>query len=185
MGLTLADTYYLKAKAATQGYYQDWEAVTESINYAISYDADHCPSLCLLGEVYAQKLGQFDLAFNCFDKVIGIDNTYEEVYPLYGKYLIWANQITRAKKLIGFGLSMASSNKGDLLWLLAYAEESVGRYHKALKQLKRAKKHTFNDRYFSFLEDEERRIRKKIKLEQAKGKAKSNAKTSAKQKRNT
>lgn len=38
MGLTLADSYYLKAKAATGGFCSDWEEVCEALNYALSYD---------------------------------------------------------------------------------------------------------------------------------------------------
>lgn len=88
MGLTLADSYYLKAKAAAGEFCNDWEEVCESLNYALSYDQNHCGSLCLLGEVYAKHLSMPDKAFECFDQVIAIDTNYDKVscrtyFPIY------------------------------------------------------------------------------------------------------
>ena len=44
MGLTIADSYYLKAKGAIFGWFSDWNEACESLNYALSYDENHCPS---------------------------------------------------------------------------------------------------------------------------------------------
>ena len=163
MGLTIADTYYLKAKAAV---YYDWEEVCESLNYALSYNEDHCAALCLLGKVYAKNLKQYDLAFECFDKVIAIDSSYVQVYIQYGKFLIWTGEIERATKLISFAFTVKGISKGELHWLSAYAFETKQEYKLALKELKEAKKHTYNYDYFSFLEDEINRIKKKQKLDE-------------------
>ena len=56
MGLTIADTYFLKARGAACGIFSDWSEVCESLNYALSYDENHIASLCLLGEIYAEHL---------------------------------------------------------------------------------------------------------------------------------
>ncbi len=169
MGLTIADTYYLKAQAAS-GY--DWDEVCESLNYALSYDEDHCASLCLLGSVYAEYLDQYEKAFDCFDKVIAIDSGHTAVYPLYVKYLIWSDEIERARNLIDFAFTIKGISKGSLCWLSAYVAETEQRYHTALKRLKKAKKYAFNDAYFSFIEKEENRIKKKLKLDEPKAKKK-------------
>lgn len=169
MGLTIADTYYLKAKAAS-GY--DWGEVCESLNYALSYNENHCAALCLLGKVYAGNLNQYDEAFNCFDKVIAINSYFMDVYPVYAKYLIWVDEIDRAKKLIAFAFTIKGISKGSLFWLSAYVSETKQAYKAALNHLKKAKKYAFNDDYFSFIEDEQRRIKKKVKLDRLKGKKK-------------
>ena len=169
MGLTIADTYYLKAKAAS-GY--DWDEVCESLNYALSYDENHCAALCLLGKVYASNLNQYAQAFDCFDKVIAINSNYIDVYPVYAKYLIWADEIVKANKLIAFASTIKGISKGSLFWLSAYAAETKQEYRTALKHLKKAKKHAFNDDYFSFIEDEETRVKKKVKLDKSKAKKK-------------
>jgi len=158
MGLTIADTYYLKAKAAS-GY--DWDEVCESLNYALSYNENHCASLCLLGKIYARNLNRYEEAFDCFDKIIAIDSNYTDVYPIYAKYLIWADELERANKLISFAFTIKGISK-------AYTLEIKQDYKIALKSLKKAKRHTYNDDYFSFIENEESRIKKKLKLDKTK-----------------
>nr|WP_299215007.1 hypothetical protein [uncultured Allomuricauda sp.] len=168
MGLTIADTYYLKAKAAMGGFCSDWNEVCESLNYALSYDENHCASLCLLGEVYARNLNQYEEAFDCFDKVIAINSNYLDVYPLYAKYLIWVDEIERANKLIVFAFKLKGVSKGQLFWLSAYTAETKQKYKIALEHLKKGKIYSFNDDYFYFMKDEENRIKKKLKLGKSK-----------------
>jgi len=173
MGLTIADTYYLKAKASSSGgYYNDWNEACEALNYALSYDENHCASWCLLGEIYAKHLGLYEEAFACFDKVIAIDYTYEKVYKSYIKYLIWANKIERAEKLIAYAFTLKETGKAPLFWLSSYIEEIKGNYTTCFKLLKKAKKYTYNEDYFYFIEDEEKRIKKKVKLSRTKKKIK-------------
>jgi len=165
MGLTLADNYYLKAKGATGDFFSDWEEVCEALNYALSYDENHCASLCLLGEIYAKHLSIPEKAFECFDKVIAIDTNYEDVYYIYIKYLIWNNEIKRAKKLVKFSLTIKTIDKAQIQWLSSYISETLGNYKACFKALKRAKKHCYNDYYFDFMIDEEKRIKKKMNLD--------------------
>lgn len=109
MTLNIADQYYLKAKAAMSGYCTDWEEACEAIGYAISYDDEHCASLCLLGEIQAMYLGNYEAAFENFDKCIASNVEYAEVYPTYIKFLIWADEIDKAKKLVTFAKKSKSS----------------------------------------------------------------------------
>ena len=165
MGLTLADQYYLKAEGAVGNRFcTDWEEACEALNYALSYEEEHCPSLCLLGKIYAVHLQDYTEAFACFDKVIAINNQYTAVYPLYARYLIWANELERAKKLINFALSLKKADKGSLWQLKAYSREVEKEYKGALKALKTAKRHSYNDDFLYYLEQEERRIKKKQKM---------------------
>lgn len=169
MGLTIADTYYLKAKAAS-GY--DWDEVCESLNYALSYDENHCAALCLLGKVYARNLNQYAEAFSCFDKVIAVDTDYINVYPLYATYLIWADEIEKAYRLIEFALSIKGIDKAQLYCISAYALETKGYYKVALQHLKEAKRLTYNNDYMAFIVDEKNRIKKKLKMNNFKKKRK-------------
>lgn len=183
MGLTLADSYYLKAKVAMDDGCGDWEEACEALNYALSYNEEHCASLCLLGNIYAKHLSMFDKAFACFDKVIGIDTNYEDVYPIYIKYLIWNNKIDRAKKLIDFSKGIETICKAEMYWLSAYIEEVLKNYKICLKYLKKAKRHCYNDSYFNFLIDEQKRIEKKMRLNKKKktsGKSKKGKKSKKK-----
>lgn len=165
MGLTLADNYYLKAKAAADEFCNDWEQVCESLNYALSYDDNHCASLCLLGEIYANHLTMPNKAFECFDRVIAIDTNYKEVYPKYIKCLIRNEELVRAKKLILFSKTIQSVDKAQIYWLSSYLYEKLGNFKSCLKSLKKAKKYCYNDHYFDFMIDEQKRIEKKMKLD--------------------
>jgi len=168
MGLTVADSYYLKAKAAMGGFCSDWEEVCEALNYALSYDEQHCAALCLLGEIYGTHLSMPDKAFECFDKVIAIDTNYEAVYPMYIKQLICNKKIDRAGKLIHFAETLDTIDKAQMYWLSSFIEEIIGNYEACLEDLKSAKKHCYNEDSFDFMVDEQKRIEKKMKLDRKK-----------------
>ena len=162
MWLTLADNYYLKAKVATQGFGGDWEEATESLNYALSYNQNHCPTLCLLGKIYVEQLSNYEEAFQCFDKVIAHDINYLEVYPMYAKYLLWADKINEAQKLLVFAFTIKGIDKAELYGLMAYALEMQGNYKIALKMLKKAKLETYNENHMDYISEEIKRVKKKM-----------------------
>ena len=170
MGLTTADSYYLKAKAACGGFDSDWGEVSEALNYALSYDENHEASLCLLGEIYAKNLALYDQAFECFDRLIAANMNYVAVYPKYVLYLIWAHETERAKQLIEFAMTVKGVDVSQLLWMSSYIEETKGNYKLSLKFLKKAKKKIYNDYYYGFMDDEADRVKKKIKLDKPKKK---------------
>ncbi len=172
MGLTVADCYYLKAKAAANDYCGDWNEVCEALNYALSYDDAHCASLCLLGEIYAKHLAMPENAFACFDRVIAIDAHYVEVYPVYIKYLIWNANTVKAKTVLDFAKTLAASDMAQLYGLQAHIAEVKGKYKTSLKHLKTAKRHCYNDYFFDVIEGEQERIQKKLKLDKKRSKQK-------------
>ncbi|NQX84829.1 MAG: hypothetical protein HRT67_02810 [Flavobacteriaceae bacterium] len=176
MGLTIADNYYLKAKGAMSGWCSDWEEVCEALNYALSYDENHCASLCLLGEIYDKHLSMPEKAFECFDKVIAIDTYYKEVYVVYITALIQNNQLDRATKLIAFAINIQHIVKAEIYRLSSCIEEIKGNYNICIRSLKKAKKHCYNDDDFYFLIEEEKRIKKKKALDKPKKKKKKSKK---------
>ncbi|MFD0963280.1 hypothetical protein [Pseudofulvibacter geojedonensis] len=181
MALQIADKYYLKAKDSVC---YDWEEACDSLNYAISYDEAHCPSLTLLGIIYAKYLHNLEEAFMYFDKVIETDSNYIEVYPEYIKALIWADELERAQKIIDFSLKIKAIDKAMVLWNQAIIYEIKEAYKDGIKSIKEAKKFTYNDGYRSFLNNEKTRLKNKIeeaspkKKKKSKKKKKKEAKTS-------
>lgn len=163
MGLNIADQYYLKAKGAMAGFCSDWDEASESLSYALSYNENHCPSLCLLGKIQAEYLGDYASAFENFDKCIASDIHYVEVYPIYARLLVWADEYERAQQLIDFAKKIKSVSLAQLQWCESYINEIAENYKKSLKCLKAAKTNTYNDDYMYFLENEEIRIEKKLK----------------------
>ncbi len=178
MALQIADKYYLKAKDSVC---YDWEEACDALNYAISYDEAHCPSLTLLGTIYAKHLNNLEEAFIYFDKVIATDANYAEVYPEYIKALIWANQLDKAQKIIDFALNIKTIDKPLVLWCQAYMHEVKENYKDGVSCIKEAKKVTYNDSFRDFLDREKSRL--KAKLEELKPKKKSSKKKNFKKKK--
>ena len=56
MNITQADKYFLKALDSFD--YDEGEMV-EALNYALSYDEEHAPSLCLAGRLHMEKMKNF------------------------------------------------------------------------------------------------------------------------------
>lgn len=179
MSLQIADEYYLKAKDAVS---YDWEEACESINYAISYDEAHCPSITLLGVIYAKYLHNLEEAFTFFDKVIETDANYIEVYPEYIKALIWADELEKAQKIIDFSLKIKAIDKAMILWNQAIIHEKKEVYKEGIKYIKEAKKVVYNDGFRSFLDNEKTRLKNKIEEASSK-KKKKDAKTSKKKRK--
>lgn len=176
MGLNIADQYYLKAKGAMSGFCSDWEEVCEALGYAISYDDQHCASLCLLGKIQAEYLGDYISAFENFDKCIAANINYNAVYPLYSRMLIWADELPRAKQLIAFAKNIKGASMPELLSCESYIYEVEKKYTKSLKCLKQAKTHVYNDDYMYYIENEMSRVRKKLKKAKKKRKNKTKSK---------
>jgi len=101
---------------------------------------------------------------------------------MYAKYLIWADEIERAYKLLHFAFTIKGIDKAYLYSITAYALETKGNYKVALKQLKEAKKHSYNNYYIYFIKEEENRIKKKLKLDKSKAKKKKSSSKKRKKK---
>jgi hypothetical protein len=52
MNITQADKYFLKAFDAFD---YDMEELVESLDYALSHDEEHAPTLCLLGRTHGEN----------------------------------------------------------------------------------------------------------------------------------
>ncbi len=182
MGITIADTYYLKAKGAYYGYTSDLEGACEALNYALSYDEKHNASLCLLGEIYAQQLGMPEKAFEYFDQIIANDVNYVEMYPIYIRFLIQNYELDRAENLLQFALKLKQADKANLYGLYGFLEEKKENFKKALQYFKNAKKYSFNGYFNTCMEEEVERVKKKRKLFETKKSSKKRKKNKKKSK---
>ena len=86
--------------------------------------------------------------------------------------LDWADEIERAYKLIHFAFTIKGIDKAYLYCITAYALETTQNYNIALKQLKEAKRYSYNNYYIDFIKEEENRIKKKLNSDKPKAKKK-------------
>ena len=73
MGTTLADEYFLKAWS---NYPFCAEDALEPLNYALSFDEEHAPSLCLMGRLQMEILKNFKTAKHYFECALLADSDY-------------------------------------------------------------------------------------------------------------
>jgi len=163
MGLTTADTYYLKAKAAVDAYDPDWQEATEGLHYALSYDENHSAALCLLGKILAEQFSNYEEAFACFDKAIACNGQFLEVYYIYAQCVIRLGDTPKALRLIAFALSQKGANKSVLYRLCAEALEIKAKYVMALKMLEAAQLYNNDEEYTYELKAHHKRLKQKKK----------------------
>lgn len=94
MELTTAYQYYLKAKSA---YPYDLGEVAEMLDYALSYDDECAPALCLMGQIQMEALKDFDAAEHYFQRALIADPRYVDTYKYLSKLLIWIGSIAKAE----------------------------------------------------------------------------------------
>ncbi len=163
MGLSKADNYYLKAKSAiNDNWCSDWEEASEAINYALSYEPNHIPSLVLMGEIQGNFLKDYELAFAYFERAMVENPRYAGTYPSYISFLIKIEAFEKAKKLIEFAGTLKESEKTVLLVLEATILERKQQYKEAIKQLKKAKQHSYSEDSMTDVEASIKRIQKKL-----------------------
>jgi len=175
---TLVNNYIFKALDA---YPYDLEEAMEALNYALSYDEKNVIALTLLGRIYAEALKDFEKSKTCFEEALTEYITAFGVYPHYINVLLWNEDTKEAEKLIDFGLTVKGSNKALLYVKKANLFEQLKRYKAALKQLKKAKKHSYNNEFICIINAEKERIKGKMpKKNQNKNKKKQKKKIKSK-----
>lgn len=169
MGFDQAEVYYLKA---LDYYPHNLEEACEALNYAISYDEEHPGVLCLFGRIYTYQSRQYDLAIHYFERALLADPSYQETYRWYSDLLIRVQKFEKAMRLIKSSLELPGTDKAVMLHNLALVHEYRGSFKKAIKSLKKAERHTYNDGYVSFLKEEKKRVKQKREARKKKRKKK-------------
>ncbi|WP_109299188.1 tetratricopeptide repeat protein [Aquimarina sp. AU474] len=155
----LLDKYLFQALDA---YPYNLEEAVESLNYALSYDEKNPIALCLLGQIYAESLKNYETAKEYYQQALAEDMYALDVYPKYINVLLWNEDYDEAKKLIDFALTIKGTDKAMLHLKKAILFEQKREYKKALKCLKLAKENAYNNRFISDLKEEKQRIEGKM-----------------------
>ena len=127
---TILDKYLLQALDA---YPYNLDEVVESLNYALSYNEKNPMALCLLGQIHAESLRNYEVAKEYFQQALAEDMYTLEVYPKYINVLLWNEDYKEAEKLIDFALTVKGTDKAMLYLKKAILFEHKRKYKKALK----------------------------------------------------
>lgn len=167
----LLDKYLFQAIDA---YPYDLEEAIEALNYALSYDDKNAIALCMMGQIHADKLKDYETAKEYYQEALAANIDALEVYPNYINVLLWNEDYDEAEKLIDFAITVKGTDKAVLYLKKAILFEQKRVYKKALKYLKKAKTYTYNNYFMDDIKEEEKRI--KDKMPKVKKKKKTKAK---------
>ncbi len=163
---------------AIDAYPYNLEETIESLNYALSYNPKSTKALCLMGQLYANQLKDYETAKAYFQEALSINIYALDVYEHYINVLLWNSDLEEAEKLIRFALKIKGIDKAVLLVKNAQIFEQKQHYKSALKELKKAKQFTYNNEFMEVINEEKTRIKSKMKP----AKKKSNKKRKSKKK---
>jgi tetratricopeptide (TPR) repeat protein len=168
MGLT-TDKYIFQALDA---YPYNLEETIESLNYALSYDEKNAVALCLMGRIYAEQLGNYEMAKTYYERALSEDMHAVKIYPKYINVLLWNEDYAAAEKLIDFALTVKGTDKAVLYFKKAILFEKKKEYKIALSCLKTAKIHAYNSHFIHELAAEKKRIKDKMPKKKKKSSSK-------------
>lgn len=166
---TLANNYIFKALDA---YPYDLEEAIEALTYALSYDEKNTVALCLMGRIHAENLYDYEKAKEYYAEALAENIHAFGVYPHYINVLLWNEDLKEAAKLIDFALTVKGSDKAVLYAKKASLHEQLKEYKKALRFLKQAKEHTYNNEFLYVLKQEKERVKDKMPKKKEKPKRK-------------
>jgi len=153
------NTYLIKAIDA---YPYNLPEAVEALNYALSYDGENVFALQLMAKIYAEQLKDYHNAMIYFEAAMQADMSQPSLYPDYINIAIKVADYLNAQKLIEFALTLRGTNKALIYSLQAYLYESLFKYKKAIKAIKKAKKFAFDQHTTNCLIDAEKRIEDKM-----------------------
>ncbi|WP_299186824.1 hypothetical protein [uncultured Aquimarina sp.] len=177
----LLDKYLFQALDA---YPYNLEEAVESLNYALSYDEKNPVALCLMGQIYAENLRNYEIAKEYYQQALAEDIYALDVYPKYINVLLWNEDYNEAEKLIDFAVNLKGTDKALLYLKKGILFEQQEMYKEALVSLEIAKEYTYNNYFMSDIEGEEKRIKDKMpKKKKKKGKNTKKSSKKAKKKK--
>jgi tetratricopeptide (TPR) repeat protein len=159
MNITQADKYFLKALDAFD---YDMEELVESLDYALSHDEEHAPTLCLLGRTHMEKMKNFREAQHCFEMALIADKNYVDTYKYYSKLLIWIGQLDHAKILIQKAEKIVGMPKVVIIQRKASMYECAGKVDLAMKETQKGRLLSGCADFYAFFTNEEDRLKRKV-----------------------
>jgi tetratricopeptide (TPR) repeat protein len=165
MGISIADQYLLKAFDC---YPYDLDSVAENLNYALSYDEVHVPTLVLLGRMYMEQLKNFSEAKHYFEVALSIDPVYVETYEHYSLLSLWTGSYAKVLSLYDRSVKVKGINIAVMRHRRVKAYEQMGLHHLAAKEISQLVKISGCQEMLTFHESEKERINKLIELRKQK-----------------
>ena len=167
MGTTMADEYYLKAWS-NYPYYS--EEILEPLNYALSYDEEHAPSLCLMARLQMELLKNYKASRHYYECALIADPNYLDTYKYYTLLLIEMGELENAERIlkqgegkVGFSKVLAISTRANIL-------ACGGNLKEAIALLKNGKLIATDSKSFEYFNGELSRLKKKVKKHKSKKK---------------
>jgi tetratricopeptide (TPR) repeat protein len=174
----LLDKYLFQAIDA---YPYDLKETVESLQYALSYHPKNTKALCLMGQVYAEQLHDYEMAKAYYQEALAENIHAIDVYKHYIVVLLWNEDYKEAEKLINFAFTVKGIDKAVMYLKKAHLFEQKQAFKIAIKHLKKAKEFAYNSDFISYLAEEKSRIKDKL----PKKKKTKHKKTSKARKKNT
>ncbi len=147
---------------ALEAYPYELEAAMEALNYALSYDAKNVKALCLMGKVYAEQLGEYEAAKECFEQALESSLELPYIYPDYIAILIMNEDLNEAQRVLEFALTIKGMDKAVLYNLQSWLFEVWRQYKMAIRAMEEVKVYAYNSDYQDYAEKEIVRIKKKL-----------------------
>lgn len=163
---------------ALDAYPYDLEEAIEALNYALSYDDKNAKALCLMGKVYAEQLGEYEAAKECYAQAMASHMEMPYIYPDYIRTLIMNEDYEEAQKLLDFAMALKAADKAVLYFYQGLLNEVQNEYKEAINAYKQAKKHGLNNEFIRRIEEEIRRVKGKLGKKKSKNKKKRKEDTS-------
>lgn len=155
---------------AMEAYPYELQEAIEALNYALSYDAKNVQALCLMGKVYAEQLGDYETAKDCFAEALASKMEMPAIYPDYIRTLLANEDYKEAQKLLDFAIKVKATDKGALYILQGQLFEGLGKNKKALMAIEKSKRYGFNNDFIRFADNETARVKKKLQKSKKKKK---------------
>lgn len=104
-------------------------------------------ALCLMGRVYAEQLGDDEMAKSYYERALTQDIHAVKIYPKYINVLLWNEDYEEASTLIDFALTVKETDKAVMYLKRAILLEQKRDYKSALAALKEVKNYAYNSSF--------------------------------------
>lgn len=165
MEISIADQYYLKAFGE---YPYELGEVCDNLNYALSYDEYHAPSLVLKGRLFMEQMKSYSKAKACFEMALAFEPDYAETYEYYSLLCIWCKDYEKAQKLIDDSYKIVGINIYRMRIRQAKLYEYMGRYEQAYQEMKDLEKISSCYQSLDYFQSEKKRLKNLIKMRRKK-----------------
>jgi tetratricopeptide (TPR) repeat protein len=148
---------------ALDSYSYDLEQCVEKLQYVLGGN-DHAGANNLMGRVYHEELHDYKNAREYYHRALCIDHEYVETYYYYPFLLIEICDYKEAMRVLEVGFSLLQTDKARLYFIKAIFLEKQEQFKEAKICLKKAKYAALNNEHEYFVDNQLRRIDKKMKI---------------------